>query len=446
MSLTLKITVERSEEPAPGSSSQATHEAPRHDAELRLQRGSVHHLLADGSETVLDFSRCRVLDIDHPGGTYVESSLYADVGFRHFELNNRQCIGSVLEAGGADAWAFSPVMSEHQLSVLRAMPPTTIAAMPGSPDAACDISVERRGGDLVYSAAGRVLASVATEGFDAGPELSSRFTLFLGLTYGGHPHILGRIAAGGRIPRELRLAALQPMGGPGDAVTLRVASATLTPDQPPSVDAHRRVLALADADDVDAALERALFGDPVDLASVRAERLREVQEALDAGRPFEALLVILELAFETDTPTQELGEVMRRVTDPRARELLSIVGSAGATPEGCKTALETIELARAVAGRRAHVLDIFAASGHTVLGQAALARERMTAALRVNPLLACVYKDLGELYLGGYRTRKAWTCWEAARRIAPGHAGLAPVRTMEETLRKAHPDYFPPEA
>jgi hypothetical protein len=70
----------------------------------------------------------------------------------------------------------------------------------------------------------------------------------------------------------------------------------------------------------------------------------------------------------------------------------------------------------------------------------------MTAALRVNPLLVSVYKDLGDLYLGGYRTRKAWTCWEAARRIAPGHALLAPVRTIEETLRKAHPDYFPAEA
>jgi hypothetical protein len=63
-------------------------------------------------------------------------------------------------------------------------------------------------------------------------------------------------------------------------------------------------------------------------------------------------------------------------------------------------------------------------------------------ALEVNPFLAVAYKDVGDIYLGEYDGRRAWRCWEAARRIAPNHEAVKQVDKLEEMLANEHPDYF----
>jgi hypothetical protein len=58
------------------------------------------------------------------------------------------------------------------------------------------------------------------------------------------------------------------------------------------------------------------------------------------------------------------------------------------------------------------------------------------------PLLTGVWKDLGELYLGGYDAQRAWICWDAARRLAPMHPLLKDVGAREEKLLADYPDFF----
>jgi hypothetical protein len=197
MSLNVKMTADKAGGTAPDGSTVA---GQKQEAELWVQRDSVDHVMRDGLETVIDFSRRRIIEIDRGAGTYVDSSLHADIALRHLESPNRQHVWSVIQAGGGDASGFSPIMTEHQLSVLGTKRATTIADLPDARvkgtggwlrsmlarTPRSDISVELRDSDVVFtSESGRVLVSYAREGFDAGPDLMHRFALFLRLTYGG---------------------------------------------------------------------------------------------------------------------------------------------------------------------------------------------------------------------------------------------------------------------
>ncbi|WNG17145.1 tetratricopeptide repeat protein [Cystobacter fuscus] len=422
--------------------------------EVRLRREWVGYREETGTEVILDFARRRRLTLDEGARTYVDESLYSDVCLRHFELPNREHIRSVLEAGGADSADFEPLMAEHQLAVLdkargrslsepkaprknglRGLLRSVFGPKPG------DISVESDQGRTVYAtAAGRRLLSYAEEGTEAAPDISRRFAQFMRYRYRGHPLILEQLASARRIPRELRYQALAPFGQPGSDVTLRLVDVAVVPEGDIALEGYRRVV---DAGQTlpGGVLERVMLGAVPDSQEVEARRMAEAKQSAEGGRILECVLTLLELNLQTGTSLPELGSVLRDEPDPHVRQLREALGRPGSEEEA-RAALASLQALRKAAGQRAHVVNTFLAALHRGLGEGAQARELLLQALEVNPFLTGAYKDLGDLYVSDYEMSRAWRCWEAARRIAPGHGLLKDVHAMEEMLAAEHPEYF----
>jgi tetratricopeptide (TPR) repeat protein len=206
---------------------------------------------------------------------------------------------------------------------------------------------------------------------------------------------------------------------------------------------QRRVPEAQSADPVAAALARALVADPPDPSQVREQRLAEVKECLAAGRSVEAALALCELGLEIAIPPEALGPTMRRAADAHVGTLMNAICQAETVRgEAARPLLATFASFRQAAGRRAHVLNTFESLCHVVLGEPEQAIERLLAALAVNPFLVGAYKDLGDLFMRAYEMRRAWTCWEAARRFSPQHKMLTQIAELEKTLATEHPEFF----
>ena len=68
--------------------------------------------------------------------------------------------------------------------------------------------------------------------------------------------------------------------------------------------------------------------------------------------------------------------------------------------------------------------------------------EEFAKALSVNPFIVGAWLDAGRLYYNSFAMPMAWSCWDAARSIAPGSALFRDVDEMEAALRRKHPEFF----
>jgi hypothetical protein len=405
---------------------------------------------------VLDFARGRRLELDEDARTYTEVPLYALVGFRHMELPNREHVRSVIAAGGGDTAEFEPVIAEHQLAVLDKRRGRTIA----SPKAAglgervrslfskperSDIAIDWGKARTSYlTATGRLLLAHSTEGTGASSGLVRRFVQFLRYRFFGHPLILERLASAGRIPRELHYESRGMSGHPGSIVTLRLEAAEAVPDAALVLDGYCRVLPSTQGQPLDSILERVTLGEVRNTKEVVARRMAESEESQQAGRDFESTLTLFELGLETDVQLPSLGGVLQNDSGPAGRQLHGLLSQWPRTRDEARAGVATLLELREPAGRKAHVLMTFEASLRRPLGEVKEAQELLLKAIECNPFLAGAYKDLGDIYLSGYKSAEAWRCWEAARRIAPGHPLLKDVTALEEELLTSHPEYFGP--
>jgi len=87
-------------------------------------------------------------------------------------------------------------------------------------------------------------------------------------------------------------------------------------------------------------------------------------------------------------------------------------------------------------------LSIFEANHWTGFGETEKARGLFLEVLAENPMIAGVWKDLGDLYYSGYDTGPAWRCWDLGRRISPGHPLFQEVGELESQMLADHPEYF----
>jgi hypothetical protein len=284
------------------------------------------------------------------------------------------------------------------------------------------------------------LLAHTTAGTEADASLVERFARWLRYTEGGHPLILQRLASAGRIPREIRFYG-RTMDPPGRTVTLRVERADTVPESALSLDGHRRSVRTEGTAPIDAFLERVTLGEVPDPEEVLARRKAEALAALEAGRLLECALTLLELTLETEAVPPDLGGFLRQTPDAQVRRLLAAMSPPQSEAESRARIATFLEL-REPAGPRAHVLMTFESGCRLGLGEDAAAFELLVAALQVNPFLALAYKDAGDRCAREYDMRRAWACWEAARKIAPGHSSLEAIAELEKMLAAEHPDYF----
>lgn len=406
---------------------------------------------ATGPEVTLDFEGRRRYERDPATGEVDDVSLLADPHVRLMELPNRAHVRAVIEAGGATVPGFGPVLTEHQLSTLDRTRQTTITqqgvvtsirSMFGM-KSRFDIEVNEAGEQTRYLHDDRVLLAHARRGFEATSAFVRAFVQFVRYRFNGHPLVLERLASAGFIPASLNLSALTPLDLEGGVVSVRVTSAVEVDAELPSRDGSFVVFD-APRERVDAHIERLHAPGFRDDRPPLKERVEMAVAAARAGRVFDAFIAFVTLTLERDVVLPPaLAEVLRSSEEPRTRRLLGLMRSPRDADD-----------ARAMIDAYATLRDVDGLHPEFLLTQEAVARRSLSDhagaiacysdALDHNPFLLGAYKDLGDCYAAAYDARRAWRCWEAARRLDPAHPMLRGVHALERRILDEQPDYFMP--
>jgi len=399
----------------------------------------------EGREVVLDFRLRRRYEIDQAGAVS-DLSLFSDIGFRDVELPNREHIRGVMAAGGAkEATEFSPLRSEHNLgitrSTLRADPiQTTLVEGTGAGDR--QISMQRNAATTSYQCGARRLFEHSNDGYACDPALLRRFVQLLKYRFGGHPLILDQMQQSGLIPRDLRYFSFVPTKAETDAPSLQVTSCEPAAPMPMSLVGLSPKAPDAASDAIDRALFCVSQTAPLTEVDVQ-QRLDGAIDALTGGNALHGVLAFVGLTFEsTAGGSPALVNALRGLRDPNAKAVLSVATRPPRDATEARDAIEVCESTRRHAGAWAYVVMTLEANLRCGFGERREAIALLTDAIAANPHHAGGLKDLADLLLAAYDMRRAWQCWDEARRLCPNHPLLAGVTEREEALVAAHPGYF----
>jgi hypothetical protein len=409
-------------------------------------------IIEGGRETLYDFRLRRRLQIDRAAGVFANFSLYGDIAFRRFELGKRRAMASMFgDSAGADGLplALRPFWIESDVGFSLGGKNEPAIEQQKLPDGAISFRVAKQEVALFAPASEAVPA-----------ELDKSFAHFLRLYLPIHPQILSVIALDGRLPQ--RLVYVSDAGGARHPVGLILRRALhRQADYPLPANFEPRPLA-GQAQDEEALPLRGLLplmlqavagkanGGPHSLADYR----READRALRAGHAFAAELTLAEAVMQYgtgavdcgigpgDVPCHDPAELGRRfAADPRAARLYEAQTAEPRDPQAAVQLWESIKRDDVPNG---YVIDAFLASRLSAAGHREDAMGAFARALRGNPYLSSVYKELGDHYLRASRSDLAWVCYDLGRAL-PGrdpHDSLASVDDLETQLAEDYPEFF----
>lgn len=358
------------------------------------------------------------------GDDYLRRSLYADLGFRVAEAHNRWAYSRRGE--GTPGWTGprpeEVVGVEHLFGVDDEVTESGIA--------------KTQGETWVYRLGRTVLAEIRPEGPPLTAAQSRQLVRFLRYASGGHPDILSDVQTLGLVPQRVFLAVQRGDGWTSFDWTLQSCEpcsgvlpdfSGLRPTElPPEPLGTLVALGLQ--------LQPKAAEEAAQALLVRAEG------ALAEGRALESALRTLEvLLMQGRTPEFLARARPSWESDPQAKRLMDALVLGQTEP---RQAIERLETLQAHTPDLDYVLDVFQAGWWAELGEDARARDLFVRALAVNPSLAGVWKDLGDLYYRHFEMATAWLCWDIGRRLAPEHEMLQTVDTLERMLRTHHPGFF----
>ncbi len=377
------------------------------------------------SRGVFDFGRRVAVFVDSEKKRLNEQSLYALLSGRLMELDNRLMLGKTLEAaGGTQANLMAATLAEHQLAV-RAE-----GAGPSGIERA-SVTGERR-----YVWQKKEMFAHSTELVPLPPAARDLYVQYVRYMIGAHPEILADLQKLDGAPKWLR----RTDPGFGGVERFEIVAAKETPDRPYALPAMEKMpLQNPDAAAAAAVVAASTAQSRADAA---ARLIAGANAAAEAGKPLQAMLGYLEYNLTTGAP---LGDDFNRHRDTVTADenVKAFIGSLQPrSAEAAKAAIATLTRLAPLAGPKAYVLGIFRANFETGLDNREAAVDLFTAALKENPFLTGVWKDLGNALDTGYDASDAWRCYEVARIIAPMHNLLTDVARREAALAKEHPEFF----
>lgn len=398
--------------------------------EVKVTRGTLTVRLAptalavrDGDvEQVYDFLAARELALDHQARESTELSLYAVPAFRDKELENRKALARMMAVIGR---AQDLADAEVELG-MRMDPP-----------AKAKLKERRRDGARVFTINDREVTSFVAAERAVPPELVATLSrLYL---YGAavHPLVRAELLKEPRPPARLEFSWQLVQERTTVAWTLREIV-----DEPFDVRAAWAPYpskALRDEDVL--ALARRVRAREAGTAPAAATYLERAERLLGEGRGFEAFLV----AFESRLAGADAPDALLRRCGDRARgdaRMQAVARSMEIEAKDPKGALALLLPLEADGLEGGEVLHVLRANQHLRLGQGDAALKAFTRALTANPFLLGAWMDAGQLFAEGYDTPSAWTCWDAARAIAPGHPMLKRIDELEAWLRRRRPEFF----
>jgi hypothetical protein len=377
--------------------------------------------------TIYDFEKKRIFTVDDQKKQYQDNSLYSDLGFRVYELKNRQFLGNVMQKAGVAENPMSAALSEHLFSL-------------EIKDVKTGIEEAKHDGDLTFSADGKTLMTISADGDAVSRDELSRFLRFVRCTYGGHPAILRRIAALGKIPGKITINRYNTAT---EITTLTLVSDQAGPDAPYSLTEFEEKPDSASAEDALARTMQRIKKEQPELYRKQSdETLLSASKAFEKKQYLTSMLAYLEYTLQTGRPLPESFQARREAiqNDASVREFFAVL-----TPnskEEAEKALPVYEKLRRKEKTKKHVLMIFEANVRSSLGQEDKAEKLFLRVLAQNPYITGVYKDLGDIYFNRYLTPKAWQCWDLGRRLAPEFKNFKPIDEFEKKLVQEHPEYF----
>lgn len=408
----------------PRANSTNTPPDSRHSVELIL--ADRYFVITSSTETAIyDFDKRVRVVIDRATKTRVNYSLYDAVGFRVFELRNRAVLGQAIAAAKVGQGVMAPVDNEHNLAIQE---------KPSSP-----LQARPEGTDEVFVFDSKVLLRRSLRSTPTSPEEARMFAQFVRYTYGGHPQILTELAKANAIPEQIVLITNE-IGV--NTRTITVKSVRSTDAAPIDVSTFALRQATPPTDPLEQALDRAAALTPTELATARRRNKEETAAAFREGRAFDAFLGMSEGSLMTGEAIVPLGADQKALfqSDVSVRRLSAALGVRN--KEDLASASNEISELRSQTLTKGYVLKVFEANDRGILGDRNAARKLFLEVLAVNPAIAGVYKDLGDVLLNGFDAPHAWRAWDFGRMIAPNFANFEAVNQLERSLAATHPEYF----
>jgi hypothetical protein len=403
----------------------ANFQSSKRDRQIRVTLGH-RYLIVDspGSREIFDFDKRRRYLLDVGAKTYIEFSLFSQLGFAAIESQNRVLTNRMLSAAKVLDDMRSPPMVEQLFSV----------SVPGG-DA--DIDTAKSEGGTVYRWHGHDLLSISDASEPLPGEYQREYWRWLQIGFGGHPKIYTDLEERSGVPELLRI--VRPDVGV-TTVTLRlkgVANSSITTytlegfsRTTPNTEPYLTLQHL-DAD--------ASAGLAVQISATR----RDIESSLAAGKGLDAFLAFMALTNSaTDAASMlppQATELFRSDADVKVVAAVMQVH----TKEQAQSAVKTLtELRDRSSARYAYMLNVFAANHELDLMRTQNAERRFLAALAKNPYLTGTWFDLGNVYYATFRTDEAWACWDTARLLNPKHPLRQRVDALEQRLLSERSQLF----
>jgi hypothetical protein len=385
-----------------------------------------HHFLtieAKDVRTIYDFDRNRIFELDLRKKTYQDDSLYYNIGFRVLEFYNRMHLGNAIRAAHIETPIMQPAFVEHIFSLADDNSQTVI-------------DNTKQNGETAFLWQQHALMTVSrkTERLPAGYQ--AEYWRFMRYYAAGHPKIYASLNSVNGAPKkitivrtdqktETRIMTLAGIATPADTGYSLEGFALSAPDREPYT-----TLKLVAADAAAQVKTRA------------AAALSDRDSAMSQGRYLDAFLANYEAYFSAGS--QDLAWLIssgdRLKTDPRVVKIMGALAKHEAAQ--LPAAADDLSSLHTVVSARSEIIDLFEGNIRLEMHQAGRGEQLLLAAVKQDPYLTSVWHDLADYYYRSFRMPEAWSCMDAARRIAPDHPMLKPLYELERTLRSKNSEFF----
>lgn len=380
----------------------------------------------DNKKYIFDFAGRRIFTVDLSDNTYTDDSLFSNIGFRTYEFQNRLMLSNALDAGGIEDNPMLPALSEHIFSILQK-------------DKKSELSRTLKDDFVFYSAEGKGLMSYSKKGTSVSGENKDMFIKFFRYVFGGHPQIIDELSSDNIIPGSIRFYRYNAITEDSSMILSEIKT---TPERPYSLEGCTPGVPRSSKDPFTGFLHDVKYSKTADLKK-HLEMLISKAEAFYKSRAFmDTMLVYLEynLCSGLPFPPAFNNHKTSLVEDKDVTLLISSINPR--SKEEAEKSIPILEDFEKKAGHYGHVIKIFEANIQTGLRNSKRAKEIFYEVLRKSPHITGVYKDLGDIYYSEYNAVMAWRCWDTARKIAPDHKMLDPIKEFELKLLKGYPEFF----
>lgn len=373
---------------------------------------------------IYDFVNRRIVHLDSGKKTRYQRSLYSVIGFRRMEFGNRQFLGNVLSQSGVKDNPMGRTPTEHLFSIYDKRKPLTLPP-------------EKDGKWIRYGSAKLPLLRVLP-GKKISQEDARTFIAYLRYRLGGHPLILDDLEKGRRLPAQLEFHRYNLNQ---EVYTYRLVELKQGAAPSPTASGFREVTGEGKLRDIEKLIAR-LRSEKPDLRKHAESLLVAAEKDYKQQRYLDSMLSYIEYTLET-------GEAMPQSYQPKKQQITAdkyvkqmLQNLSPKNKQEAEAAVKVLAELKKHSQERKHVLGIFEGNIYGNLGNSDKPEALLMQALRKNPLIIGVYKDLGDIYHNSYHADLAWLCWDFARDLVPDHRLLTGITAYEKKLELNFPGFF----